>query len=300
MVLLLSFDLSGAEWNIVAYASGDPRMVAIAQGDLSPHAVTGSLLYDVPVSTVLEEYKRLGKERRAEKLKAFRKTVPSLKDLYLPPTMCIYQSGKKADLSLNYGVQVPTFAKKADVSEREGKIVREKYHGSGPDPRPGTDWNNPGDGIYPGIRDWWAGTQEGLARDRTITNCFGRKVTFLQNWKDCLEDAYAAIPQSTVADIMLTAMPHIYDDPDLNWLEPLGQIHDELLFQTKVEEPQELAGICNKVIEHMSPALCYNDREFTLDVGLKVGRRWGEQDMIEVKPTPEELSGWEDGLLVAA
>ena len=92
--------------------------------------------------------------------------------------------GKKSNHGLNYDEGYNTFALINEIEIAEAKRIVNLYHS-----------------IYPGIRQWHEFIKRQLSTDRTLTNCFGRKIRFFDGWSDSLfKAAYSALPQSTVAD----------------------------------------------------------------------------------------------------
>src|SRR6185369_14735989 len=97
-----------------------------------------------------------------------------------PRTMSGRQCGKKSNHGFNYDEGPLKWAMMNEVEASEGKRIHAMYHN-----------------IYPGIRTWYAATQRQLQRDRSLMNCFGRKVRFMGSWDiDLFKAAYSFIPQS--------------------------------------------------------------------------------------------------------
>jgi hypothetical protein len=96
--MLLNFDLSGAEWNVVAYLSQDPGMQAVVRSGKSPHIVTGAKISGLPEDVVKKEASIIGDLNDPIHISELRQT--ELKGLldgakFLPRTMSIRQAGKK-------------------------------------------------------------------------------------------------------------------------------------------------------------------------------------------------------------
>ena len=137
---------------------------------------------------------------------------------------------------MNYDFGYKSFALKYEISESESKWIVEQYHRA-----------------YPGVRQNYHAMVINLLRaTRTLENCYGRKRLFMgpvipnpssvpsaachQTYKE----AYAQIPQSTVADkINEDGVEYIYynDDPLFHPIEQLTQIHDSIVFQIPISIP---------------------------------------------------------------
>lgn len=285
--LLLEFDLSGAEWVVVAYASGDANMIGVVESGKSPHVVTGSLISGIPEDLVEQENKLVGSKNDPDLIEALREELPDLymfPKAFLPRTMSIRQAGKKSNHGLNYGMKFRKFALLNEIPEPDAAIMCDAY----------------ADVAYPGIKDYWSNTREALKRDRTLVNCFGRKVKLRGEWgNDLFMEAYSYVPQSTVVDSVNGAMCQIFEneEPLFVPMELGAQVHDSLMLQYPVpvcsREWEDLASFCVRVKEYMRPELEYGGRKFRLKSDLKVGISWGA--MKEMKTdTPDFASQLEN------
>ena len=274
-MILIEFDLAGAEWVVVAYLSGDKNMIGVVESRKSPHVATACMISSASEELVLADHKLIGNNINAGDIAAMRaEFLPELIDLqdkdaiFLPRSMSLRQMGKKSNHGLNYGMKFRRAALEWEIMEADAKPIVEAYS----------------EIAYPGIKDFWANTRAQLKKDRTMTNCFGRKVKLMGEWgNDLFDQAYSFVPQSTVVDICLQAMCLAYEDRSMefvNW--HLGaQVHDSLMIQVPIHDWLVVEAICNKVIKHMSPKLEYNGYKFTLGVDMKIGLNWG--DMRSVK-----------------
>jgi DNA polymerase I-like protein with 3'-5' exonuclease and polymerase domains len=178
------------------------------------------------------------------------------------------QMGKKSNHGLNYDEGYNTFSLVNEVEIAEAKRIIALYHH-----------------IYPGIRRGHEGIRAKLAKDRTLINCFGRKIRFLDAWGDDLwKAAYSAIPQSTVGDNTNMGMRDCYNDEWLTSkqgvnLDLLANVHDSCLFQVPITALTDSRWGFDKVIErvytHMEPELEYNGRRFKIGTDSKFGMNWG-------------------------
>lgn len=291
-MLFIEFDLAGAEWVVVAYLSGDKNMISVVESGKSPHIVTGSLISSVSEELVLADHKLLGNNTNPTDIMALRvEYLPDLIDLhekdaiFLPRSMSIRQAGKKSNHGLNYGMKFRRAALEWEILEAEAKPIVEAYSTV----------------AYPGIPEWWKATVAQLKKDRTLTNCFGRKVRLLGEWgNDLFDQAYSFVPQSTVVDICLQAMCLAFEDQSIEFVPwHLGaQVHDSLMIQVPTHDWLVVEAICTKIIKHMSPELEYNGYKFTLGVDMKIGLNWG--DMRSVKRVEEIRAVYEELVASAA
>lgn len=161
--------------------------------------------------------------------------------------------------SLNYDISYREFALVNEITERDAKFLIERYHRA-----------------YPGVRNnYHSMIQAQLAKDRTITNLFGRKRRFLDKWdKDLFKEAYAQIPQSTVADKIneqgLLFM--YYNQQWFKHVEILRQVHDDIGFQMLVSLGfYSHAEVLLRLKHSLETPLRWHDREFVIPLDLTMG-----------------------------
>lgn len=268
--LLLEVDKRQAEWVVVAYLANDANMIQAIKEGVDVHAYTASLMFGVPIDFVKEENKLVGHTTNPEEIQRIRYAHPEIKDKIAgnwPRTMSLRQCGKKSNHGLNYDEGYKNFALINSIEEREARRIVEMYHS-----------------IYPGIRIMYDAIKRQLQKDRTLTNCFGRKVFFMSDWcKDMWKSAYACLPQSTVVDCVNQAMVHMYKDEYLTRtcnINILAQVHDSILLEIPRKialNPTEWPRIVDKIYTYMSPTLSYNGVSFTIKNDMKMGYNWGEQ-----------------------
>lgn len=277
-MILVEFDLAGAEWVVTAYLANDPRMMEIAQSGQSPHPITGSLITGAPVELVLRESELCGSETDPNRLTDLRKPIEQeLASYFVPRTMSIRQAGKKANHGLNYRMRYKRFALENEMPEADAKVITETYSQA----------------AYPGLQNFWQYVDEELRKSRTLGNCLGRKRRFLGEWGPELQlEATAFIPQSTVFDVARTAMVRAYrsNDPVARQAALLAQVHDSVLFQYPTNVAR-LAAFINLITnDYMAVPLTYNGHTFTLGVDAKVGFSWGEgMRKVKLPATADEL-----------
>ena len=273
--LFIEFDKGGAEWVVVAHLSGDANMLKVFESGESPHSKTGSLISGVPEDLIIQEDKIIGHATDPDTIRSLREEhLPELfdgasrGDFFLPRVMSIRQMGKKSNHGLNYDESYVTFALVNEIEESEAKIIIKQYKTV----------------AYPGIPVWHNTIKETLRKDRTLTNCFGRKRTFREaGGHDLFRAAYAQLPQSTVLDITRIGMEKITNDTTpLMWdVDILAQVHDSILTQYPVSDLSALAQVCMTIdLDYLNPLLVYNSREFKIETEAKVGWNWGHMEPI--------------------
>ena len=248
---------------VVAYLSGDANMISVVESGQDSHIHTASLMFRCNKEDIAKEAKLIGNLSDADTIAELRSESGILTTL--PRTMSMRQCGKKSNHGLNYDEGPNTFALINEMEQNEAKAIVELYHH-----------------IYPGIRLWYESTKRQLQKDRSLVNCFGRKVRFMDAWgPDLWKAAYSMIPQSTVVDSLNQGMVKIYNDEwitqELN-VDLLAQVHDSILMQvpiTVAQDPILFAELQVKVYDYVSPQLAYNNRKFKIATDSKLGLNWG-------------------------
>ncbi len=264
--IFIDLDKRQAEWIVVAYECGDLSMINAIQTGVDVHAYTASQMFKAPVELILKEDKIIGHENDPEIIRQKRVNIPAIdmmirENMWLPRTTSIRQCGKKSNHGLNYDEGYKTFSLINEITEKEGKVIVDFYHS-----------------IYPGIRQEYEVVKQELANNnRTLLNLFGRPCRFLDRWGDKLfKTAYSYKPQSTVGELVNRAIVKTYRDnsPETEDLEILAQVHDNVLYQNKVD-----ALSISKAIfvakEHLNPVLKTGGREFQIATDMKIGYDWG-------------------------
>lgn len=251
-MIMVSVDLSQAENRVVAYVANEQQMIEAFETGVDVHSLTAALIFRVPVEKVSDE-----------------------------PGSCSVGGGKfsqrfwgkKANHGLNYGQTFSGFALINEISDAEARIMVESYHR-----------------VYPGIRRWHAVIRDSINRDRTLTNCVGRKRTFLDRWGDELfKAAYSFIPQSTVADILnQRGVVYVYENAGYPYgqfkcVDLLNQVHDSLVFQYPIHEGLKgLAYVLGRIKESLEAPVKWGTRTFSIPVEIMVG--FNLKDMHDVTP----------------
>lgn len=265
---LLEVDKRQAEWVIVAYTASDANMIKAIQDGIDVHVHTASLMFNLPHEIIVYENKVVGHETTRETIYNLRMKDPVLRQLYQeswPQTMSLRQCGKKSNHGLNYDEGYKNFALINGMEEKEAKRIVSLYHT-----------------IYPNIHVWYETIKRQLQKDRTLTNCFGRKVRFMGDMDSgLLKSAYSMIPQSTVVDSLNMGMVKIYNDTTLTQeanIDILAQVHDSILMQVPIElakQPGKMESILHTIYEYITPILSYNGNNFTVATDAKIGLNWG-------------------------
>ena len=264
----VEIDKRQAEWVIVAYLTGDANMLRVVQNGLDPHIYTAKLIFGLEDDTIKKDAKLVGHESDRNEILRLRQEIfpPELIEK-MPTMMSCRQVGKHANHGLNYDEGYVTFALLWELEQSFSKWVVEKYHT-----------------VYPGIRLWYKAVQNQLAKDRTLVNCFGRRLRFLDQWgNDLFKAAYSALPQSTQVDGLNIGLCSIYEDPyicarDAINADLLAQVHDSILLQfpaSVLQVEQDFRKVMAHVYELVSPEMEYHGRKFKIPTDMKVGLNWG-------------------------
>lgn len=262
-------DKRQAEWVLVAYLTQDANMLRVIEEGIDPHVFTATMIFHLDKEIIKLDDEVVGSETDPVRARELRESDPELRKYIevLPRTFSARQVGKHANHGLNYDEGYVTFALYWELEQSFAKMVVNKYHQG-----------------YPGIRLWYKSVQNMLRNDRTLTNCFGRKMRFLDQWGDDLfKAAYSALPQSTQVDGLNQGMCDAYDDP---WLcdirganaDTMAQVHDSILFQFPVsilQKPGEFHRAMKLIYHHVSPEMEYHGRKFKIQTDMKIGYNWG-------------------------
>ncbi len=266
--LLVEFDKRQAEWVIVAYLCGDANMLKVIQEGKDTHVHTASLIFNADPELVELDDKLIGYNNDPELIMELRSKDPRLEQYIhsFPRTMSARQCGKKSNHGLNYDEGHGRFSMINEIELPESKRIVEGYHS-----------------IYPGIRQWYEYIKRLLQRDRSLTNCFSRKVRFMDAWgPDLFKSAYSMLPSSTNVDALNQGMVKTYNDDAIcgstgHNIDLLAQVHDSLLFQIPIPvlASPEFAKLQEIMYNYLSPSIEYNGRSFKIATDMKVGRNWG-------------------------
>lgn len=284
--IMVEIDKAQAEWVVTAYLSGDADMMMVIEEGLDAHVYTGHKISKLPLDIVERESKIVGhttdpyeieRLRRADLPELFDGTYPNA---FLPRIFSIRQAGKKSNHALNYKEGYKRFALENEMEERDAKPIVEGYRAS-----------------YPGLTNYWDEVFRKLEKDRTLTNCFGRKCRFLGMLDhETHKKAISFVPQSTVGDLVNRGLIDIYRQRQqpMYDLDLLTQVHDSVLLQFPINRWDDMAAALLECKRALDPTLEYRNRQFHIGTDIKVGLNWGlfgddnRQGMMEL-PFPDDI-----------
>lgn len=174
-------------------------------------------------------------------------------------------AGKTIRHATSYSAGPQVLANRLGIKLKQAKELMELYHKANPN-----------------LRTWYQHIQEELKRTRTLTNLFGRKHRFLDRWGDSLfRSAYSYIPQSTVGDLLNTALLRIYNNlPSLPFdTRILLQLHDAVYITVEEQNVMQAVKYLRKC---MLILLKCNNQEFMIDIDFKSGDSWAEGEDMEI------------------
>lgn len=271
----LEFDKRQAEWIVVAYLAGDANMLSVVQSQKDAHLHTAALMmeaangvpYQQAWDLIARDSKIVGSNTDSSSIADLRGDDSVLREFasLLPRTMSGRQRGKKSNHGLNYDEGFRRYALINELTESEGKLDVDLYHR-----------------VYPGIRQrYYEDVKTQLRLNRILTNCFGRKVRFMDNWgNDLWKAAYSMLPQSTVVDSLNQGMCKVYHDDAITVgcnVDLLAQVHDSILTWVPFDvlrSREKMFFLQHRIYEYLEPTLQYGGRKFTIPTDMKVGLNW--------------------------
>lgn len=126
--------------------------------------------------------------------------------------------------------------------------------------------------LHPGIKEWHHRVETELQHARTTTNKWGHVRRWFGRIDQCLTDAVAWIPQSTVAITINKALVAMHNKfyPDVI---PLIQVHDSLVYQIDLRYYPKILPEIKKCLTITIPY----ERELIIPVDLKCSTKsWGD------------------------
>ena len=239
---IIQADYSQAEAVVVAHLAGNRKMIKMFK-DSFGLSKTEKKPYDIHILKAVELFGVLW-----EQVTDFQRNA-----------------GKTVRHARNYKAGPTVLANRLGISMSEAKLLIQ------------TD-----ERVDPSLSMWHHATEQELKRTRVLTNLLGRKHRFLDRWGDSLfRSAYSYIPQSTIGDLLNTALKRLYD----MLLEIpfeiiiLLQLHDAIYVMVEKERVDETIRILRKA---MIIPMCCNNEEFTIDVDFSVGDSWAEGENLEI------------------
>lgn len=249
--VIYSMDMSQIEARIVAYVGNITQMKEVYEKGLDIHRQTGSLIFSKPYDEISSApgSSTIGNGTYSER-----------------------DWAKRANHGFNYGFGYKSFSLLYEIPERQAKFIYDRYHSA-----------------YPGLRGgYWTGIEQALKATRTLTNLFGRKITFLGKYGEkLLNEAYSCIPQGTCGDLINEwGLSYVYynSDPLFKHVELLTQVHDSIAFQIPLSLSLENhARILISIKQSLEQPLRYRNREFIVPVDLVVNTCLNKNVGIELK-----------------
>src|SRR5690606_5458767 len=275
---LFEIDLAQAENRVVAYIAPDERMIEAFENNEDIHSKTAGLIFEMDPQEVRARYKSFNESH-------------AINDYHCAP---IGQGnkpwrywGKEANHAFNYGLGYKSAALRWEIPEKDAKFIRTRYLQA-----------------YPGIKQMHRWIKDSLSKDRTVENLFGWKRQFLGRWTDSLKAAYAFPAQSTVAEIINRwGVKHLYYNSSIYpALQLLGQVHDSIVFQIRLDIGwDQIYFYLKSITKNLQQPLSFRGRTFSIPAEVTIYPR-NLQDGIELStlsPTTLEQA-YHEGLNIAA
>ncbi len=220
-------DLSQAEARVVAYLSGEERLIRLFEEGGDIHVQNASWIFNCPIEAVTKEQRELA---------------------------------KKLVHASNYGIGVRAFAHHAGVKEGEARLLLQKYFDT-----------------FPSIRQWQLTIQSNLGKSKVMCTPMGRKRVFYGRWGEQLfREAYAYVPQSTVADVLNLAMIN-YGKIKFPYEDIMLQIHDAFIVQTLMDS---IESTTYRIRCAFQIPITIKGKTFTIPIEIKWGKNWDEMEKI--------------------
>ncbi len=148
--------------------------------------------------------------------------------------------------------------------------------------------------LYPEIPRWWMDIQRALAPERKLRTVYGHERTFFGRWgPELFKEAYAYIPQSTVADHCMGAIqPELgipggvvgIDEqlvvPSNEEIKIVNSSHDSVILEVPLTLVSEVS---EKVYHLLHRPLMINGETFKIPVDCDVGEVWDKNKMDSLK-----------------
>lgn len=288
--IFLYLDKKGAEWVVVAFLSGDTRMMEVCRTGANPHIITASHMFNLPPEVILRERKLL--EGVSGTMEIRRVRAGMKEELapapFLPAALPLYDCGKRSNHGLNYKEGYKGFASVNGITEADAKRIVESYTLR----RDGARGRKEYTGVYPAIARWHDEIEMRVRRDKFLVSCWGRKIPFMGIMDSNLfRKAYAALPQSTVVDLVNRAMVNAFRTrtPAFARAQIMQQTHDSLTYQfplSRIEEMGEFVSALAFGEAYMNPEMEYGGRAFRIGTDMKIGFDLGRMIDCEITPDP--------------
>ncbi|MGG5460593.1 DNA polymerase [Clostridium sp. B9] len=241
--VFLDFDFSQIELRVGAYYCKDRKMINAFMEDRDIHAITTSIIYNIPLEEAMDKNHEEFKKRR---------TIA--KNCNFGVFFGLFPRGLQKTLMYKGGI---------NISERDcEKIIRSIKDG------------------YPRLSTWQNNTKQIVGYRRYASSRTGRRRYLMDirskdwNKRAVAERCALNTPiQGTAADIIKIAMGRILRElPERDYIKPLLQIHDELLFEVREDKVQDAIAFIKDCMERPP----FKDFNIPLKVEYSVGYNFDE------------------------
>jgi uracil-DNA glycosylase family 4 len=216
--VFLERDLAGADARIVAFISQDPGLINIFHSGRNIHISNAAIFY----GKSYEEFK-------------------AARDKHEPWAETMYKNAKQIGHASNYAMGLMHLMEMLGCTKAEAQRVQNLYY------------NN-----YIGIPAWHDSVKAQLRKNRTLITPLGRRRTFFGRWDEksgsLFKEAYAYVPQSTVADIIHIGFLQLYKALEETGLRDKGvrcalNIHDSLVLNVPRRLLDDVIPLSRKCME---------------------------------------------------
>lgn len=172
----------------------------------------------------------------------------------------VRQLYKKSVHATNYGVTPYSLAHKIGITIQQANVFQSRWFGANPE-----------------IPAWHRAIELELMTKRSVTNIFGYRKFFFDRIENCLPEALAWKPQSTVALTVNAGIRNV--KRKIPFVNRLLQVHDSALYQA--HKKQFSRTLCEDLIACHLITLPY-PRPLTMGVDVKISdTSWGECEDME-------------------
>jgi DNA polymerase-1 len=232
--VLISADYNQIEMRILADLANVKELKKAFENNEDIHSLTASQIFNIDIKKVNQDQRR---------------------------------KAKAINFGIIYGISQYGLAKQINVSNYEAEEFLNSYFAK-----------------FPEIKDYMDQTIKFCRKSGFVSNIFGRRSHFLSindknyNIRNFQERAAINAPiQGSASEIMRLAMIRLdkrFDDQINQRTKMLLQIHDELIFETPIEEVKRISKV---IIDEMSSVVKSDQHSFSipLTVDLNTGDNWG-------------------------
>jgi len=228
--MMYDVDLSGADAQVVAWEADDADLKALFRRGENVHIHNAKQVFGNSWDTALGHHKSLGTQKGR-----------------------MYYDTKRAVHLTNYVGSAKTLATVLGWT-----ILR------------ASQFQNTWFSLHPGIRGWHDRSMDSLRTEHLVRNAFGYHRIYFGRPDDCLSEAVAWTPQSTIAINCFKGALQL--EKHCPWVEILLQTHDSLTFQVPLRHCDEI----EKIQAGLTIPIPYPD---PLIIGWKMTRSmtsWGD------------------------